>query len=103
MRRRSHCVSTVDEGAIAFGRDITTQAVTFAKVLVPNANIAAGDLRSLDLPTATIDSILLFGLLEYIPPSDIPYMLSEFHRVLVPGGLLSVLVPSSLVPVTDKH
>lgn len=57
-----------------------------------------GDAQSLPFTDASIDHILLLDVLEHIP--DPQLCLGELHRVLKPGGSLTIQVPF-LYPVHD--
>jgi len=44
------------------------------------------DARRVDLPDGRFDQVLIFGLLHHLPDADVRVVLSEAHRLLVPGG-----------------
>lgn len=52
------------------------------------------DVRSLPYPDSSIDSIIAHDLLEHHSKFETAPLLAEWHRVLVPGGLLSLRVPN---------
>ena len=55
----------------------------------PLESASVGDARSLGLPDATFDAVLVFGPLYHLTePDDRIRALAEGGRVLVPGGLL---------------
>jgi len=45
-----------------------------------------GDARSVDLPDARFDQILVFGLLHHLSDADVRAVLRECRRLLAPGG-----------------
>lgn len=51
----------------------------------------AGDARKVDLPDASFDQILIFGLLHHLPDADVRAVLAEARRLLVPGGRALVI------------
>ena len=57
-----------------------------------------GDAQSLPVETGSVDHALLLDVLEHIPDPD--RCLTELHRVLRPGGSLTIQVPF-LYPVHD--
>jgi SAM-dependent methyltransferase len=57
-----------------------------------------GDARALPIADGSIDHALLLDVLEHIPDPDL--CLAELHRVLKPGGSLTLQVPF-LYPVHD--
>jgi SAM-dependent methyltransferase len=73
----------VDPGAIGYSQ------ATYKK---PNLNYRCADLQStLPFQEATFDSITSFETLEHV--SNQAKMISEFHRVLKPGGILVISTP----------
>lgn len=54
---------------------------------IRNVNAEAGDLtKGLPYKDESFDRIISHQVLAYIPPEILPEILSEFHRVLKPGG-----------------
>lgn len=51
------------------------------------------DVRLLPFRTAEVDEILANDLLEHIPPADVSRALTEWRRVLKPGGKISLRIP----------
>ena len=45
-----------------------------------------GDARSVELPDARFDQILIFGLLHHLSDADVRAVLRECRRLLAPGG-----------------
>lgn len=62
----------------------------------PRAHYAAGDADALPFAPAAFDAVIAMGVLEYLP--DATRFVAEMRRVLRPGGLLVVAVPSSVAP-----
>src|SRR5437899_11114100 len=60
------------------------------------AHYVAGDAQALPFSAATFDTVIARGVLEYL--SDAHRFVAEVRRVLRPGGLLVVSVPSSIAP-----
>jgi SAM-dependent methyltransferase len=59
------------------------------------------DVQRLNLPSDSVDVILLSHVLEHV--DDDALALREMHRVLVPGGMLVVQVPLGRKEVTDDE
>jgi 2-polyprenyl-3-methyl-5-hydroxy-6-metoxy-1,4-benzoquinol methylase len=57
-----------------------------------NVSVRAGDLAALGLPNDHFDTIIANAVLEHI--LELEVLVSEFHRLLVPGGELLVSAPS---------
>jgi ubiquinone/menaquinone biosynthesis C-methylase UbiE len=80
-------------GAKVAGVDYSQTAVELTRETLsefPDADIRQGDVTALPWPDATFDRILFSDVIEHLdPPQTVP-ALSEFHRVLKPGGVLLV-------------
>jgi ubiquinone/menaquinone biosynthesis C-methylase UbiE len=87
----------VEAGARVLGVDAAEEMITLAREL-SSRNVATPQLRfahiatiaHLPLPDQSLDGILCSSVLEYVP--DPSACLTEFARVLRPGGLLVVSV-----------
>lgn len=60
----------------------------------PDERLRCEDVTALTLPSASIDAIGCFEVLEHVP--DYPRALAELARVLRPGGTLLITVPFRL-------
>jgi ubiquinone/menaquinone biosynthesis C-methylase UbiE len=56
----------------------------------------AGDAETLPFPPGAFDAVIAMGVLEYL--ADPPAFVGETARVLRPGGLLVIAVPSRIAP-----
>lgn len=52
------------------------------------------DIRQLPYPSGSVTDILALDILEHFPASQTRPLLTEWHRVLKPGGSLTVRVPN---------
>jgi len=50
--------------------------------------------RPLPLPAESFEAVYCSHVLEHMPAYAIPHLLTEFHRVLKPGGVVRVLTPN---------
>lgn len=74
----------------ATGIDLSEEFLAAARQRYPHLRFQHGSFRSLPFDDASLGGILAWYSLIHIPPQDIPAILSEFARVLVPGGSLLI-------------
>lgn len=67
------------------GADLNARYIDYARKHRKGTFVVA-DARQLDLPDQRFDQILIFGLLHHLPDEIVRDVLSECHRLLVPGG-----------------
>ena len=77
-------------GLAAFGVDLSPGMLALARQALPGLRFIEGSMTALDLPDASLGGVVAWYSLIHIPPPDVPAVLSEFCRVLVPGGQLVV-------------
>lgn len=87
------------EGQIA-GVDIDERAIAWARMFNPRADLHAGDMAALD---GGYHSASLIEVLEHVPPDALPGFVADAARLLRPGGLMVVTVPSVEKKVAEKH
>ena len=79
----------VEQGAEVVGVDVSGPMLEMAAELHPQIEFRTGDATGLPFPDQSFDLVCSTQVLEYV--SDIPVALSEFLRVLRPGGLTAIL------------
>jgi len=89
-------VKRVDQNNIVHGVDTSSKMLEIARHAVLDAgyqNIAlhVADARDLDFTDGTFDVLYNGYMLDLIPLADMPNILSEYKRVLKPGGRLVLL------------
>jgi ubiquinone/menaquinone biosynthesis C-methylase UbiE len=72
------------------GADLNARYIAHAQRTCPGTFVV-GDARRLDLPAASFDQVLIFGLLHHLSDEDVRAVLGEVRRLLVPGGRLLVI------------
>lgn len=89
-----------EQGARAFGVDISLPIVTQARRHFADRNLSLGgpvsDIRSLPFPAASFDAVYSMGTVEHFAETDTA--LGEIFRVLKPGGTAIIGVPNRWDP-----
>lgn len=75
-------------GVDAFGVDLSPEMVAVARREHPGLRFEVGSMPDLDLPDASLGGVLAWYSVIHVPWDLHPAVFAEFHRVLVPGGLL---------------
>ncbi len=81
-----------DQGAAAFGVDLSEGMLAQARRLNPDLAFHQGDMLALSEPDEAWGGAALFYSLIHIPRDRVPQALAELWRVLRPGGALLVAV-----------
>lgn len=68
------------------GIDLSERFLADARARHPQLSFTRGSFRELPLADRSIGGILAWYSLIHLPPADVPAVLAEFARVLVPGG-----------------
>lgn len=86
------------------GVDFSEAQIELAKKNVPNATFLCEDMTKLDFPTNTFDGITSYYAIIHIPREEHQPLLTNFHRMLKPGGLaLLCLGAENLVDDIDEN
>jgi len=70
------------------GIDLSPGMLAVARRALPGLRFVEGSMTALDLPDASLGGLVTWYSLIHIPPVDVPAVLAELSRVLVPGGQL---------------
>jgi ubiquinone/menaquinone biosynthesis C-methylase UbiE len=73
-------------GLTAFGIDLSPTMIALARQEYPDLRFDEGSMTDLDLPDQALGGILAWYSIIHTPPEQLPTVLTEFHRVLAPGG-----------------
>jgi SAM-dependent methyltransferase len=79
-------------GCDVVGIDISPEMLLHARERHGDVRFQLGDMRAIPLANASCVAIACFYALIHIPRDEVPVALAEFHRVLVPGGVLVLAV-----------
>ena len=77
-------------GADAFGIDLSPAMIEIARREHPGVRFEVGSMTDLELADDSLAGVLAWWSLMYIPDEAMPGVLGQFHRMLRPGGLLTV-------------
>lgn len=82
-------------GLEAFGVDATLAMVELARRDHPGVRFDVGVMGALDIADGALGGVLSRWSIIHTPPEELPVILQEFSRVLVPGGHLLVAFSAS--------
>jgi len=77
-------------GREAWGIDLSAEFVSSARATFPGVRFEVGSFRSIPVESGTLGGVLSWYSLIHTPPAEIPAVLAEFARVLLPGGCLLI-------------
>ncbi|MGX1755761.1 class I SAM-dependent methyltransferase [Streptomyces lydicus] len=84
-----HVTAHLDElGATAFGVDTSAAMIQLARQAYPGLRFDVGSMAALHIADGALGGVLSRWSIIHTPPQELPAILSEFHRVLAPGGHL---------------
>jgi SAM-dependent methyltransferase len=75
-------------GLGVFGVDLSPAMVELARKEYPDLQFEEGTMTALDLADNGLSGIVAWYSVIHIPPTRLPAVFAEFHRVLAPGGQL---------------
>lgn len=78
------------------GVDISPGMIELAKSRYPKVKFVVGDVEALPFPDASLDGVLMSGLLHHLP--DPSLCIREVFRVLKPGGVFTAFDPNRKNP-----
>lgn len=85
------------------GVDYSQKAIDLAKVINPDIEFIAGDIKEKNILKNTYEVITLIETLEHIPPEEATLFLNGIRQHISSNGKLLITVPADNVPVTPKH
>jgi SAM-dependent methyltransferase len=98
-----HYLSTF--GCDVTGVDLSELGVAKARERYPQLRFEVGDAAKLPFADASFDKVVAADVTEHLDDATLRGMLTETHRVLVPGGTLSIHTPNPrhLIEWLKKH
>lgn len=87
------------------GLDYSDRAIAFSKILLPDTKMVVGDLTKFESLSeyGQYDCVFMIETLEHIEVADVNIVLENLQKILRPGGLVIITVPSTQLPMHDKH
>ena len=79
-----------DRGVTTVGIDLSPTMIACAMRLNPGLDFRVGDMRHLDLPSATLAGLVAFYSIVHFDSSELGGVMRELRRVVAPGGLALV-------------
>lgn len=76
------------QGVEAFGVDLSPEMVAQARRLNPGLEFTVGSMLGMDVADGSVGGVCAWYSIIHVPDTHLAAVFSEFHRVLVPGGLL---------------
>lgn len=84
-----HITAYLDElGLAVSGVDASPAMITLARRAYPGLQFDVGSMAALNFSDGLLGGALSRWSIIHTPPQELPVILSEFHRVLAPGGYL---------------
>jgi ubiquinone/menaquinone biosynthesis C-methylase UbiE len=84
------------QGYVPIGLDISPKLIELGKAKYPNVEFIEGDVEHLPFSSASLDGVLLSGLVHHLP--DPARCAAEAFRVLKPGGAFVAFDPNRMNP-----
>ncbi|WP_405436030.1 methyltransferase domain-containing protein [Streptomyces avidinii] len=86
-----HVTAHLDElGLAAYGVDVSPAMIESARQAYPGLRFDVGSMAALNIADSVLGGVLSRWSIIHTPPHELPFVLTEFHRVLAPGGHLLV-------------
>jgi ubiquinone/menaquinone biosynthesis C-methylase UbiE len=89
-----------DNDASAIGVDLSAGMLAQARLRYPKLALVQADLRGLPLSSAHVGLAVAYFAIQHLPRPDVPAVLAEVRRVLVPGGIFLLATHLGVADVT---
>ena len=83
-------LDTITPGGTAYGLDISPVMLNLTRDRT-SAPVCQGDARQLPYASQSFDRLYAAYVLDLLPYADLPGLISDFHRVIRPGGMAVIL------------
>jgi ubiquinone/menaquinone biosynthesis C-methylase UbiE len=82
----------VESGLTVTGFDLSDELLKIAANKNPSVEFIQGDMRKLPLSDNSFDGVFAKASLLHIPKSDMPMVLKEIKRVVIPEGIVHIAI-----------
>ncbi|MGP4110700.1 class I SAM-dependent methyltransferase [Streptomyces sp. 4N509B] len=91
-----HVTAWLEEvGLTAWGVDASPAMIELARRAYPGPRFDVGSMAALDIADGVLGGVLSRWSVIHTPPPELPAIVTEFHRVLAPGGHLLLAFSAS--------
>ena len=94
-----HLVFLEDRGYETYGMDISANGLIYARDWLQKkghpARVLIADMTSLPYPPSSFDIIISMYVIHHNPLADLRLTVREIYRLLHPGGLILLVIPST--------
>jgi SAM-dependent methyltransferase len=91
-----------ERGMDVVGVDLSPAMIEIARRLNPAMRFEIADMRSLPMADGTMGAVAAFYSLIHVPRTEVPAVLEELRRVLLPSGRLLLAVHGGTGTVTNS-
>ncbi|MDS0220085.1 class I SAM-dependent methyltransferase [Haloarcula sp. S1AR25-5A] len=78
----------------SIGLDFSRAGLALAAETVPDSRLVQGDMTALPIATDSVDAVTAYHAVFHVPRDQHPAVYREFARVLRPGGIVLMTLPS---------
>jgi ubiquinone/menaquinone biosynthesis C-methylase UbiE len=100
-KEHARLVSEVGPSGLAVGMDISLVMLGLTRTRT-GAQVCLADARSVPITSSSVDRLFCAYVLDLLPAADLPGVLSEFGRVLAPGGRLALVTLTDGVDLASR-
>ncbi len=92
-----------DKGHKIKGIDISPKCIQIARDYNPELDFEVMDLSKMNFADNSFDAIISFYSITYTPKKYLDLIISEFHRVLKPNGIVLIVVKKGCLDSIDNN
>ena len=92
-----------DKGHNIKGIDISPKCIEIARVYNPELDYEVMDMTNMKFASNLFDAIISFYSILYTPKKYLDLIISEFHRILKPNGIVLIVVKKGSLDTIDDN